>query len=262
MRTSGADENNGAEGNNGAEVNAQADRTAYTREDIPIDTFATLADTLVAGYDVVDLLQTLVENCHTLFDISAAGILLADEGGELHVVASTSEASRLVEMMQLSASAGPCVECYRTGRVVSLPDIDDSPVAWVRFRDSARDEGFAAVYAIPLRLRQTTIGALNLLRDSPGELRQQDVRAAQALADVATIGILHERTVRESKTVRDQLSAALHARVVIEQAKGVIAYTRGIPIDEAFGFLRTYARSNGLMLSEVAERLVDRTLTI
>jgi transcriptional regulator with GAF, ATPase, and Fis domain len=238
------------------------DMISQTREDLLIDTFATLADTLVAGYDVVDLLQTLVENCHTLFDISAAGILLADEGGELHVVASTSEASRLVEMMQLSAQAGPCVECYHTGRVVSLPNIDDIPVAWVRFRDSARAEGFSAVYAIPLRLRQTTIGALNLLRDTPGELRQQDVRAAQALADVATIGILHERTVRESQTVRDQLSAALNSRVVIEQAKGVIAYTHGIPMDEAFVFLRTYARSNRLMLSEVAERLVDRTLTI
>lgn len=235
---------------------------AHTREDILIDTFATLADTLVAGYDVVDLLQTLVENCHTLFDISAAGILLADEAGDLHVIASTSEASRLVEMMQLSAQAGPCVECYRTGKVVSLPNIDDSPAAWVRFRDSARAGGFAAVYAIPLRLRQTTIGALNLLRNGAGELRQQDVRAAQALADVATIGILHERTVRESKSVRDQLSAALHSRVVIEQAKGVIAYSHGVPMDEAFVFLRSYARSNRLMLSDVAERLVARTLTI
>ncbi len=235
---------------------------SHTREDLLLDTFATLADTLVDGYDVVDLLQTLVENCHSLFDISAAGILLADDSGDLHVLASTSEASRLVEMMQLSARAGPCVECFTTGLVVSLPDIEDSPAAWVRFRDSARAEGFAAVYAIPLRLRQTTIGALNLLRSSPGELRQQDVRAAQALADVATIGILHERSLRESSTIRDQLSAALSSRVVIEQAKGVIAYTRSVTMDEAFALMRSHARNNHMLLSKVAEQLVDRTLTI
>lgn len=233
-----------------------------TREDRLIETFATLADTLVAGYDVVDLLQTLVESCAGLFDIAAAGILLADGGGELEVVASTSEASRLVEVMQLSARAGPCVECFSTGAVVSVPDVEDSPPAWQRFRDSAREQGFAAVHAIPLRLRETTIGALNLLSTVPGPLRQQDVRAAQALADVATIGILQERTLRESNSVRDQLTNALASRVVIEQAKGVISHSRGLSMEESFVLLRNYARSNRLMLSQVAQRLVDQTLVI
>ncbi|MDJ0324706.1 GAF and ANTAR domain-containing protein [Cryobacterium sp. PH31-AA6] len=233
-----------------------------TREDRLIDTFATLADTLVAGYDVVDLLQTLVESCASLFDIAAAGILLADEDGELEVVASTSEASRLVEVMQLSAQAGPCVECFSTGSVVSLPDVEDSPPAWQRFRDSAREQGFAAVHAIPLRLRETTIGTLNLLSNIPGALRTQDVRAAQALADVATIGILQERTVRESNSVREQLTLALNSRVVIEQAKGVLAHTRGVSMEEAFALIRNHARSNRVMLSEVAQGLVDQTLVI
>lgn len=233
-----------------------------TREDLLIDTFATLADTLVASYDVVDLLQTLVENCASLFDIAAAGILLANADGELEVVASTSEASRLVEVMQLSARAGPCVECFSTGAVVSLPDVEDSPLAWQRFRDSAREQGFAAVHAIPLRLRDTTIGALNLLSAVPGALRQQDMRAAQALADVATIGILQERTLRESNSVRDQLTNALNSRIVIEQAKGVIAHSRGVSMEEAFTLLRNYARNNRVMLSQVAQGLVDQTLVI
>ncbi|WP_150308278.1 GAF and ANTAR domain-containing protein [Planctomonas psychrotolerans] len=233
-----------------------------TREERLIETFTVLADTLVAGYDVVDLLQTLVESCSALFDITAAGILLSDTRGDLEVVASTSEASRLVEMMQLSAQAGPCVECFTTGTVVSLPDIDDGPASWAPFRESAREQGFASVFAIPLRLRETTIGALNLLRSARGELRHEDVRAAQALANVATIGILHERAVTENRTVRDQLTSALKSRVVIEQAKGVLSHTHGISMEEAFVLLRTYARNNGRMLSEVAERLVDRTLRI
>jgi len=233
-----------------------------TREDRLIDTFATLADTLVADYDVVDLLQTLVERCADVFDIAAAGILLADADGELEVIASTSEASRLVEVMQLSARAGPCVESFTTGSVVSLPDIEDSPPEWRRFRDSAREQGFAAVFAIPLRLRETTIGALNLLSSLPGALPPKDVRAAQALADVATIGILHERTLRESLSVREQLTNALTSRVVIEQAKGVLAQSRGISMEEAFTLLRTYARTNQLLLSQVAQGLVDQTLVI
>ncbi|MEC5148928.1 GAF and ANTAR domain-containing protein [Cryobacterium sp. GrIS_2_6] len=233
-----------------------------TREDRLINTFATLADTLVADYDVVDLLQTLVESCTDLFDIAAAGILLADADGELEVVASTSEASRLVEVMQLSARAGPCVECFATGAVVSLTDVEESPPAWQRFRDSAREQGFAGVFAIPLRLRETTIGALNLLSNVPGALRQQDMRASQALADVATIGILQERTLRESMSVREQLTNALTSRVVIEQAKGVLAHSRGVSMEEAFTLLRTYARANRLLLSRVAQGLVEQTLVI
>jgi len=233
-----------------------------TREDRLVDTFATLADTLVADYDVVDLLQTLVESCADLFDIAAAGILLADADGELEVIAATSEASRLVEVMQLSARAGPCVECFTTGSVVSLTDVEASPPEWQRFRDSAREQGFAAVFAIPLRLRETTIGALNLLASVPGPLSHRDMRAAQALADVATIGILQERTLRESMSVREQLTHALTSRVVIEQAKGVLAHSRGVSMEEAFTLLRTYARTNRLLLSRVAQGLVEQTLVI
>lgn len=233
-----------------------------TREERLVETFAELADTLVAGYDVVDLLQTLVESCADLLEVDAAGILLADDLGELEVVASTSEASRLVEVMQLSAQAGPCVQSYLTGQVVSVPDVSECPPEWQDFRRSAEEEGFAAAYSIPLRSRETTIGALNLLHATVGQLRQEDIRTAQALADVATIGILHERTLRESAAIRDQLSNALSSRVVIEQAKGVIAHTHDTSVEEAINLLRSYARSNRLGLSEVAADVVARTLTI
>lgn len=234
----------------------------FARDVRLMETMARLADTLVADFDVVDLMQTLVDTCRDQLDTAAAGILLADSEGELEVIASTSEASRLVEMMQLSAEAGPCIECFTTGQVVSVPDISEAPSTWDRFRQSAVEQGFASVHAIPMRLRDTTIGTLNLLREHTGELDPRDAVAAQAFADVATIGILHERSIREKTVLAEQLQTALNRRIVIEQAKGVVAHTNQVPVDEAFGLIRGYARSHQLPISQVAARLVDLTLSL
>jgi GAF domain-containing protein len=227
-----------------------------------LETFVKLADTLIDDYDVVDLLQLLVDTCRDVLDTTAAGILLADSRGELEVVASTSEASRLVEMMQLSAEQGPCIESYRSGRRVSVPDIEISKDEWWQFRGSALAQGFRSMDALPLRLRDTTIGTLNLLRSEPREAPEDTILAAQAIADVATIGILHERTLRESTILSEQLQAALNSRIVIEQAKGVISHTKGVSIDDAFALMRQYARSHSVGLSIVAARIVDRSLRL
>ncbi|MCU1404152.1 MAG: transcriptional regulator [Glaciihabitans sp.] len=227
-----------------------------TRTEQLLDAFATLADTLVAGYDVLELLQTLVENCRDLLDIDSAGILLANTHGELEVVASTSEANTLIEIMQLDADAGPCLDCFRTRAVVSLPDVSVDSARWAQFTATALAQGIHSVYAIPLRLRETTIGTLNLMRNTVGELNRYDIRAAQALADVATIGILQERTIRDASTVRDQLQRALSSRIVIEQAKGVVAETANLSMDAAFSLIRHYARTERMTLGTVAQRLV------
>jgi ANTAR domain/GAF domain len=227
-----------------------------------LETFARLADTLVDDYDVVELLQMLVDTCRDLLDTTAAGILLSDSRGELELVASTSEAGRLVEMMQLSAEAGPCIESFRSGRPVSVPDIALTGDEWRQFREAALAQGFRSVDALPLRLRDSTIGTLNLLRATPGAAQDDDILAAQAFADVATIGILHERSIRESAVLSSQLQAALNSRIVIEQAKGVVSHTQGVSIDEAFTLMRAYARSHSLGLSVVAARLVDRSLRL
>ena len=227
-----------------------------------LETFVKLADTLIDDYDVVDLLQFLVDTCRDVLDTTAAGILLADSRGELEVVASTSEASRLVEMMQLSAEQGPCIESFRSGKRVSVPDIEDSKPEWWQFRGSAIAQGFRSMDALPLRLRDSTIGTLNLLRSSAGAAPEDTILAAQAFADVATIGILHERTLREGAILSEQLQAALNSRIIIEQAKGVVSHTRGVSIDEAFTLMRDYARSHSLGLSVVAARLVDRSLRL
>lgn len=233
-----------------------------TREGQLVETFVTLADTLVADYDVVDLLHTLVEKCAALLEASAAGIILSDGDGHLEVVASTNERSRLVEILQLRAGSGPCVESFTTGRAVAVPDIDGTGDKWPKFQAGALAQGFASMHAVPLRLRATTIGSLNLFWDRTGGLSSGDTNTVQALADVATIGILQERAIRESDVVRQQLQHALSSRVLIEQAKGVVAYTHGVPMGDAFNKIRAYARTNGLPLADVAERIVNRALTL
>lgn len=226
-----------------------------------VHTFVTLADTLVAGYDVVDLLHTLVSNCAAILDASAAGILLLSAEGNLEVVASTSERSLLVELMQLRVGEGPCMESVASGHAVSVSDIAANQ-EWPRFRSGALEQGFAAMHAVPLRLREHVIGSLNLFWDDIGALDDADAAVAQALADVATIGILHERTVREGDIARAQLQHALDSRVVIEQAKGVIAQTHATDMDSAFAVLRKYARDNQRTLAGVAANIVDRSLQL
>lgn len=228
-----------------------------TRTEALFDAFTTLADTLVAGYDVLELLQSLVEYCHDLLDVDSAGILLANPDGDLEVVASTSEANALVEIMQLDADAGPCLESFRARAVVSVPDIGVDSERWPDFTSTARTRGIHSVYAIPLRLRRSTIGTLDLMRNERGEIDPFDVRAAQALADVATIGILQERTIRDASTIRDQLQQALSTRIIIEQATGVVAETEKLSMDEAFACIRGHARAHQTPLSMVARQLVS-----
>jgi GAF domain-containing protein len=233
-----------------------------TRERRLTSAFVTLADTLVAGYDVVDLLQTLVDTCADLLDASAAGLMLADSSGELAVVASTSEKSRLVETMQLSSGFGPCVECFTTGAPVTVSDVEELGDRWPGFSEAALEQGFRSVHGVPLRLRGNVIGTLNLFRTSTGVLSDEDLSVAQGLADVATIGILQERAIREADIAKNQLQHALDSRVLIEQAKGVIAYMRDVDMDAAFQTLRSYSRSNNLNLRDVAELVVNRSLSL
>ena len=236
--------------------------TGTSREKKIVSTFVTLADSLVVGFDVVELLQTLVDTCTDVLDVAAAGLMLADVDGNLGVVASTSEAGQLVNLIQLSSGSGPCVDSYQSGLVVSVPEISELSARWPQFSASARDQGFHAVHAVPLRLRGDVIGTLNLFSAQSGALGDEDSSLAQGLADVATIAILQERALREHSVAREQLQGALISRVVIEQAKGVISQLRDVDMDEAFALLRQYARSNRLQIRDVSEQVVARTLTL
>jgi GAF domain-containing protein len=231
-----------------------------TREGRLAAAFVTLADTLVVDYDVVELLQRLVDTCADLLDASAVGLLLTAAGGDLEVVATTSDETRLVDLMKGHSATGPTGQALTTGQPVSVGDIGEMGGEWAGFREAATAMGFGAMDAFPLRLRGAVIGVLTLLRTSSGQLTSEDRSVAQGLADVATIGILHERALRESDVVQKQLQHALGSRVVIEQAKGVIAQMRGVDMVEAFRLLRAYARAHNRGLRDVAEHVVSRDL--
>ncbi len=224
--------------------------------------FVSLADTLTDEYDMVDLLHTLLEECVEVLTLSAGGLMIADSVGHLELLASTSEKADLVEVMQLAAGAGPCIECFTTGVSVAVPDINDTQKRWPEFSTVALKQGFRSVLAVPLKLRGQIIGTMNLFANGVGNVSQRDTAIAQALADVATIGILQERAVRETTIVTEQLQRALDSRILIEQAKGVLSEVGSLEMDAAFAALRDYARHNNLSLRDVSERVVNRSLNI
>ncbi|HUR23823.1 MAG TPA: GAF and ANTAR domain-containing protein [Acidimicrobiales bacterium] len=227
-----------------------------------VDTLVELADTLVDDFDVVELLTRLSDRCVELLGVSAAGLMLAAPEGRLRVVASSSEAMRVVEVFELQAQQGPCSDCYRTGDAVWQRDLADSADRWPRFGPVALEAGFRSVHAIPMRLRGRIIGALNLFGGEPGELDDSDRIAARALADVATIAILQHRAVQEAQVLNEQLSYALSSRVVIEQAKGVLAERLGLAMEQAFSTLRHHARNHNLRLVGVANSIIDGSLAV
>ncbi|WP_347757409.1 GAF and ANTAR domain-containing protein [Agrococcus sp. ProA11] len=226
------------------------------------ESFAMIAHTLATDYDVVQLLHDVMGECIGLLDVQASGLLLKNAHGELELVASTSEAAAFVEIMQLNADAGPCVESLRTGETITLADVTQAPPAWEQFQAAALQHGFCAAHAVPLRAQADTIGAIGLFREQTGELSRADAAAAGALASLAALGILQERTMRSSSVVAAQLQRALDSRVIIEQAKGVLAASADVDIEEAFRILRRHARSSNRKLHEIAREVVARTLRL
>ncbi len=223
--------------------------------------FVELADTLVDDFDVIDLLDRLAGYCVELLEADAAGILLADTQRNLRVVASTNEQTEWMELLQLQSDEGPCVDCFRAAAAVSIADLDEAADRWPRFAAALADrESYRSVHALPLRLRGEPIGALNLFHRRPGPMSPADLALGQALADVATIGILSERAINRGEVLNEQLQTALNSRVIIEQAKGVLAERGGITMDAAFDRLRSYSRNNNLKLSDVGRQIIQSDL--
>lgn len=232
-----------------------------SRESLLAATFVDLADTLVDDFDVVDLLTSLAARCVEVFDVDAAGLMLAAPAGSLRVVASSSPAMRVLEVFEVQAEEGPCPDSYRSGRPVVAADLSASTDRWPTFAPEALAAGFRSVIALPLRLRGTTIGVLNLFRHAHGELGDDDLAAAQAFADIATIGLMNRRAADDAAVVNRQLGEALDSRVVIEQAKGMVAERTGASMEDAFGRLRGHARSHNRRLTEIAADIVDGVLS-
>jgi GAF domain-containing protein len=221
-------------------------------------TFVELADSLVDDFDALDLLNVLVERCVDLLGVAAAGLLFADGQDQLRVAVSSSESARLLELYQLQNHEGPCLDCYRSGLPVSVGSMEEAHSRWPRFADAASREGFVGVLAVPMRLRGHVIGALNLFDAKDGILSDPTTYpVAQSMADVATIAILQERLGNQREVLNEQLQIALTSRVIIEQAKGVLAARLGVDMQRAFERLRKRSRDDRRRLVEVAEEVVN-----
>jgi GAF domain-containing protein len=216
------------------------------------ETLVELADTLSAEFDLDDFLRLLANRCVRLLDVDAAGIFLIDHG-----VVASSERVAQVELSAQRLGEGPWRDCSRTGESVSAPDLAAEADRWPRYVPETRRAGYAAVHALPLRRREELIGTLTLFRTERGELEKPDARLAQAMADVATIGILGTRALRRQETLAAQLQHALNSRVIVEQAKGVLAERLGLNMPAAFAAIRSYARSHNTRVSELALSIVD-----
>ena len=233
-----------------------------TRQDLLSRTFVELADTLVENYDQIDFLHRLAERCVSLLGVAEAGVVLVDPEGQLRPLASSSERMHLIELIEVQREDGPCLDSWRSGKAVREDDLAESRERWPRFAPAALEAGFLSAYAVPMRLRDERIGALNLFASQTYGLIEPDETIAQAMADVATIGILHARFIREREEVSEQLRAAFNARIALEQAKGIVAEATGTDVDEAFALMRGYTRRHRLLLSEVARQLISRDLAV
>ncbi|MBA2389606.1 MAG: GAF and ANTAR domain-containing protein [Geodermatophilaceae bacterium] len=231
--------------------------TTDTRERDIVRSFIAFSDSLVDDFDVLDVVTRLAEDCARLLDVAAAGLLLADARGELHLLAATSEQARSLEVFQLQRDEGPCLDCYHNGEPVSVADLSTETARWPRFVAAASRRGFASVHAIPMRLRKRTLGALGLFGTTPGDLGAEDLSLAQALAHVATIAILQEHRATGNAAITSRLQSAVASRAVVETAKGVLAEVYEIDTDEAFKRLRRYAREHDQHLAEVAGAAVS-----
>ena len=220
--------------------------------------FVEIADTLVDDFDLLEFLQKVTSRASDLTDSHAAGLLLADRHGRLQFMAASDEQVELIELFQLQVDEGPCRDCFRLAKPVINVSLQHAQARWPRFAPFAVSAGFSAVHAFPLRLRQQVIGSMGMFSRVEGEpLATGDAQILQAVADTATIGILQQQAIREGEVLTDQLQAALTTRILIEQAKGVVAQSYGASIDEAFELLRTYCRKNHVRLTDTARLIVD-----
>lgn len=222
------------------------------------EVFVECADTLVAGFDVVEFLQMVTARTSQLLEARAVGLLLADPRGRLQMMAASDERAEMLELFQAQAVEGPCQDAYRHGVPVINVDLREAAHLWPQFAPKAVAAGYRSVHAFPMRLHTQTIGAMNLFSDRTGQVAETDARVVQALADVATIGLMQERAIRRADQLAEQLQGALNSRITIEQAKGAVAQIHGETTDQAFERIRTYCRRHGLRLGEVALAVLEQ----
>lgn len=226
------------------------------------EVFVALGDTLAEDFEVAGFLGGLAGYCLELLDTDGAGVMLAGAGGDLELLASTDEITRRLELSELVDRDGPCVAAYRTGVWVDHPSLDSAAPRRPGFDRSALAAGYRSAHAVPMRRGEQVIGVLNLFRRDSGPLPPHGKQLARALTDMATIGLLNRREVATHRTVAVQIQQAFTTRLIIEQAKGLLAGQLRVRPDQAFQRLRRHARQNNRNLAELAQAVVDGAAVI
>jgi GAF domain-containing protein len=220
--------------------------------------FVEAADTLVDDFDLFDFLHMLTERATSLVGAAATGLVMADPRGRLEFMAASDENAKLLELFQLQNEEGPCLEAFTSAQPVINVDLAAAAGRWPRFAPRATSAGYQSVHAFPMRVRQQVIGALNVFGGTiGGTFTDTDVPIMQALTDIAAIGLLQERMIRQSEILTEQLQGALNSRIAIEQAKGAVAQACGVAVDEAFTAIRRHARNHNHKLTDVAHAITS-----
>jgi GAF domain-containing protein len=224
-------------------------------------TVSAAAADLVRPYDTVTMLENLSERVSEVLALTGSGVSLESDGRLAFITALDEQIAR-VEQVQERTQEGPCVDCFRGGNPVVVPDLEAEGARWAQYADAALQAGLRATAGVPMTLEGRSIGALNLYSSEPREWPDEDVAAAQVLADLATAFLVNASKLRQQEELAAQLAGALESRVLIEQAKGVVSASAHVSVDEAFRRMRSWARNHNLPLPSVAQDVVEGSLRL
>ena len=225
--------------------------------DTLLDSLQRFARALTSGYGIGDVLHNLTEEMTDVLDLTGAGVTLVHDGQQRFVTAAI-DAIATLERVQEQWQAGPCIDAVATGRPVAVPDIaaGDASKRWPDYTVAAKTAGIQAVAGIPMLAEGVAVGAVNLYDSPPREWSAEDLRVATTFADIATGYLTHASAARQQQRTAEQLQQALNTRLIIEQAKGVLAVKRETSVDDAFQILRKYARDHNARIHDVARAVV------
>lgn len=231
------------------------------RQDLLVGALSEFARTLVRRFDISDVLYDLTARVTAVLEVESAGVSVVQDG-RLRFVTALDERATTLERVQEEEQAGPCIEAFRTGNPILVNPLTEVEHRWPTFVREARSTGFVALAGIPMRLDGQSLGALDLYHTSHRDWSDEDVRVARVLADMATSYVVTASELERQQRTSEQLQVALESRIVIEQAKGIIAAERRVPVDKAFELLRSHARSHNADLRTTADAIVRLGLRV
>lgn len=216
---------------------------------------------MTRNYDATRMCYELSDRVVDVLDADGAGVTVADRDGLLRYVTATDERAARIERVQEETQQGPCMSAYLADEAVAVSDVREVD-RWPEYMEVADDLGFHSVLGVPLVSEVSKVGALNIYNESPRVWSEDDISAAWVFADMATVYLLRTSQLQEASRLAEQLQGALDSRVLIEQAKGMVARRNDIDVDEAFRLIRSHARDHRLGLSDLARDVVDRRIDI